>query len=145
MWSLGVLIGVPILIVLLLICAGWIGVSLSQDAGLAWIGVVAAVIILAFAAWAYYPYNAEYHKWNTVSGEVTAISSRLLTTGSDDNKSINQRFVVTFADGANRSCDDTRCALVKVGDFLELQCKRHWQYAGVDGYDCNYRNHRKAS
>lgn len=104
--------------------------------GCAIAGVVGLVALTFFTVWGEYPYNSEYHQWRTTSGTVTQVGSRLL----GDDKSTTQRFVVTLAGVGQRACDDTRCAEVKVGDQLTLSCKRSWQYAGSDGYDCNFES-----
>ncbi|WP_159540834.1 hypothetical protein [Aeromicrobium sp. 9AM] len=110
----------------------------TYDKGLpiiaSWASLGIAIVVTIIAAWGFYPYSAEYHQWRTVSGDVTDVNSRILSTGKS---SINQRFVVEI-DGQAYGCDDTRCASVKVGDVLTISCKREWQYAGVDGYGCNF-------
>ena len=106
-------------------------------------GVAAAalVIIVAFTAWGFYPYKAEYHQWATTSGAVTDINSRLIGT---DGSGLTERFVVTLDGVGDRACDDTRCASVKVGDVLTLSCKREWQFSGTDGYGCNFVELKKS-
>lgn len=146
-WSLGVLIGLPLIIVFLIVLLLVIGFAFTMtDDGIGTkpltlvIASVLTLITLVGSAWGYYPYSTSYHKWITIHGTVKQISSRFL--GND--KSTTQRFVVQFVNGDIRSCDDTRCALVKAGDYLALSCKRHWQFAGTDGWDCNYIRSEKA-
>ena len=155
-WSLGTLIWLPIcaLLVAASIAGIWWahrwltrekakdGPSITRYVGEArsvLIGLYAAVVLLvggtALGMW---PYSAEYHQWRDTSGEVQGIDSRLLNGATE-------RFVVTFTDGRQRSCDDTRCAQVREGDELTLACKRAWQWSGTHGYDCNYTSHRAAS
>lgn len=147
MWSLGVLIGGSILALIALVgLAGvilgvWVKATDRDGDGGGWpiIGLGVGVILFA-VVWAaapfigFYPYKAEYHHWETQQGTVEKVSARFL----GDGKSTTQRFVVLFTDGRERACDDTRCSLVQPGDHLTLSCKRHWQYAGEDGWDCNY-------
>lgn len=154
-WSLGTLIGFPLLVltaILLLVLSIWLirkSIRLtkqsSADATMVfWCGVAASVSVLLVVvgtAWGMWPYKAEYHQWRETSGVVAAIDSRLMSSG--DNGGTTQRFVVTFEDKRERSCDDTRCATVKVGDILVLECQRQWQYAGTDGYNCNYVSDRR--
>jgi membrane protein implicated in regulation of membrane protease activity len=150
MWSLGILIGIPVLLLIVIPLIVLIVISFTKEFhesygwsswGLVrvWASVV-LVLVLLFAAAAYYPWKAEYHKWETTSGTITQVDSRLL--GGDNN--VTERFVVRFDNGALRACDDTRCALLEEGDHLTLKCKRHWQFAGEDGYDCNYVRSRRA-
>lgn len=95
---------------------------------------VAAVATLGIYVAATWPtFDMQYHSYKQVSGSVQAVSSRFL----GDGKSTTQNFAVTIA-GHDYRCDDTRCALVKVGDTLTLSCIREWQYAGTSGYDCNF-------
>lgn len=150
-WSEGTLIGLPILVLtmLSLIWLAWWLIRKSRtardsidrtplrvlsvvSAGLAGLFVVGTLLGM-------WPYKAEYHQWRETSGIVAEIDSRLLSAG--DN-TVNQRFVVTFEDGSQRSCDDTRCAQIEEGDELVITCKREWQWAGTHGYNCNYMSHR---
>lgn len=141
-WSLALKIATPILLVLIVGCTVAGVISLRRwwkpDRELAvFFGIIPlalAGILLIGGLVGFYPYSAQYHQWQPVVGAVTQVDSRLL--GGDD--STTQRFVVTFASGQQRSCDDTRCSQVRVGDTLGLSCKRHWQYTGTDGWDCNY-------
>jgi hypothetical protein len=151
--SLGVLIGLPVasLLVLAGLACLIAGIRLRVKRGLwttenfdvpAWgvaatgiVVVVATLVVTGFTMW---PWTAEYHEWQTVSGTITGVNSRLLASGTEGGGS-TQRFVVQFAgDGRQYSCDDTRCALLHKGDQLTLSCKRAWQYTGTPGYDCNY-------
>lgn len=143
-WSLGVKIGGPIAAVIVFLAlayviamATWRPDNPSDRADRPWWlagGVVALLIALAVPAGFFYPWSAEYHQWVPKHGTVAEIGSRFV--GAD--KSTTQRFVVRLDDGGQYACDDTRCSLVKVGDLLSLSCKRHWQFAGTDGWDCNY-------
>lgn len=151
-WSLGTLIGLPLLALLFLVCLGvgvwllliWRGLSKYDRGPALTLGILAvfcAVLTAAGTAWGMWPYDGEYHQWRETSGTVQQIDSRFV--GAD--KSTTERFVVTFDDGRQRSCDDTRCAQVEEGDELTLACKRAWQWSGTHGYDCNYVSHRRAS
>jgi hypothetical protein len=151
-WSLGTLIWLPIGGALLLICIGlavwlffvWRRLRQSHETwerndagpalGLSALAVVCALTLIGGTAWGMWPYSAEYHQWRTESGTVQQIDSRLLA-GQDGP---TERYVVTYEDGRQRSCDDTRCAQVGEGDVLTLSCKRAWQWAGSHGYDCNF-------
>ena len=155
-WSLGTLIGLPVLILLFLICLGlgvwmlgvarrlrtsessWDRSEYGPAMGLAGLAFASALFIAAGTAWGMWPYEGEYHQWRETGGVVEQIDSRLL---ADGNGGMSERFVVTFADGMQRSCDDTRCAQVEEGDRLTIACKRLWQWSGTHGYDCNYIAH----
>jgi hypothetical protein len=101
-------------------------------------GIGAAVVTVAAALWSFYPWSTEYHMWRTIHGSISQISNRFIASGSDGGGS-TQRFVVIFnGDTGQYSCDDTRCALLKVGDDLTISCKRAWQYSGTPGYDCSF-------
>lgn len=145
--SLGVLIGLPVAGLLVLIALGIIGFGIYlRFADGEWsdalfpigIGVVSVIVVLVATGFFMWPWSAEYHEWQTVSGTITNINSRLLASDTQGGGS-TQRFVVQFAaNGAQYSCDDTRCALLHDGDQLTLSCKRAWQYSGTPGWDCNY-------
>lgn len=148
-WSLGVLIGLPLLslafiafavLALLLVRYGrrtydgrfFKGLGIASGG----VAVLLAVVMAMPVPVGFWGLRSEWHQWRPVGGSVASISSRLL---AGDNGGATQRFVVQFADSDKQyACDDTRCALVKVGDVLHLSCKRHWQYSGLSGYDCNY-------
>lgn len=149
-WSLGVLIGLPaagLLVLILLALAvvlfyawrttpggfGDRGFFAGSFAGV----LVALVLVVAGTAWLEWPWSAEYHRWHVTTGTVTDVSSRLLASDTQGGGT-TQRFVVNLAGIGERSCDDTRCATVKVGDVLTLSCKRAWQYVGSHGYDCAF-------
>lgn len=144
-WSLGVLIGLPIILasaVALLWLARFAAAKRNTadefDRGPWLVGRIACFVAVSFlglvVVLGYFPYSTQYHKWEPTHGTVSAVSSRILGDGTN----ISQRFVILFTDGQERSCDDTRCSLVKVGDTLYLSCKRHWQWFSTPGYDCNY-------
>lgn len=145
-WSLGVLIGLPVIALILVIGIVVLALAIrawrSDDGYASEDGKIIALItsgILVFlvigAAVGFYPYKAEYHQWETTTGRVTDVNSRFI--GKDGGGS-TQRFVATIEGVGERGCDDTRCATVKVGDVLTLTCKREWQFTGTDGYGCNF-------
>lgn len=84
-------------------------------------------------AWGMYPYDSEYHTWRTKAGVVQSVSSRLMGDQAE-------KFVVVLDDGQAYGIQDTRASLIKAGDTVVLRCKRAWQYAGTDGWDCAYKN-----
>lgn len=141
-WSLGTAVGFPILLLSIAVLAvGGIWLvrrsrSVDDDfdrktvVGLGVGLLIGALAFIVGTAIGMYPYNAEYHQWREDTGTVTSMDSRFTAA--------TQRVVVTLDDNRQRSCDDTRCAEVQVGDVLTLSCKRAWQYTGTDGYDCNY-------
>lgn len=147
-WTLGVLIGAPIvaLVVLVLLVGGVWLISIDKrvseyDRGVPKVvGIFAVAVGLALAVLmitpvGFYPFDAEYHQWRETSGTVAKIDKRLIGSGD----SMEDKFVVRFtSDGQQFGCDDTRCAGVSVGDKLTLSCKRAWQYTGTDGYDCRF-------
>ncbi len=140
-WSIGVLIGGPVTIALLLLGLGAIvaGIVLRDDGGWGVVGGgagwIAVVLAFALSPIGFYPYGAEYHQWRNVSGTVEKIDSRLISVG----KSMEDKFVVRFVgSGLQFGCDDTRCSQVGEGDALTLSCQRAWQYTGTDGYDCRF-------
>ena len=134
-WTLGVLIGLPAVI---LILAGLItGIVWAKRVGDAAEFVVmcsaAMIVTLLIAAVAFFPYKAEYHQWRSVDGAVTAINKRLIS----QDKGMAERYVFTV-NGHPYGVDDTRAATVKVGDTVNLMCVREWQYASVSGYVCRW-------
>lgn len=129
-----------IFMVIVLLGATGFGIWMASDTdtrsmGILWIAgtlVVCSAILVAIN----FPFDMAYHSYRPVSGTVSNVASRLVDTG---NKSTETKYVVTFKGSSQAyGCLDTRCALVKPGDHLQLMCIRTWQYASVSGYDCNY-------
>lgn len=151
--SLGVLIGLPIFIIFIaaFIVAGIFlrRYSLSDDAYdpgtvvfAKWVCWGLAGVLVAAAFLGFYPYKAEYHHWQNIDGNVTSTNSRFLAKSSGTD----QKFVVTL-EGSDQQfgCNDTRCATIEEGDWLEITCKRSFQWFGTPGYDCNFVDYRKAA
>ena len=87
-----------------------------------------------------YPYKAEYHKWQNISGTITSTNSRFLAKQSGTD----QKFVITFQGSDQQfGCNDTRCSTLREGDWAEITCKRVFQLFGTPGYDCNFVSYRK--
>lgn len=143
-WSLGVLVGLPVTaafitlgvaIIVRGLRADWEVLDLPRSAVVTF-GALIVATTLAIAFGSFWPFSAEYHQWRPVAGQVAAVQSRLIGDGGGGT---TQKFVVRLKDdGSEYACEDTRCSLVKVGDRVDLSCKRAWQYTGTDGWDCNY-------
>lgn len=143
-WSIGTLVGLPIAAIIVIALLVLAGVALyGREKGIGGKFLALALGIALFTGWAMYPWQARYHRWEPKTGTVESVNKRLI---SDGDKSMSERFVVRWrgADG-EYGCDDTRCALVRPGDRLTLLCKREWQYAGVDGWACNFGRVVKAA
>lgn len=151
-WSVGWYIGVGVtiivgFIVLLAILLTVVAINDARKGDGGVVGFAVGTWIVALLAggglfWAMYPpFDAEYHQWRDVTGEVTDVDKRLKATSG----SMEERYVVTIDGVGSRSCDDTRCSQVNVGDTLTLTCKREWQYTGTDGYACNFIERRAAA
>lgn len=140
-WSLGTLIGLPIagFFVLLAVIALAVGIYLFCDdmpEGIATIfgALGALVLIVGITAFAYFPFDSDYHKWKVTTGDVQTVDKRMLAT---DGGGMEEKFVVTFkGDSMEYGVADTRAASLKKGDHLTLKCKRAFQFTGTDGYDC---------
>jgi hypothetical protein len=156
-WTLGVLIGLPFAIlgaVLLLAGVAWAVWMLRHEPTdpydghiLHWVlfactglGLLGLVIGCLFGYW---PYKAEYHQWRHHGGDISALGQRFVGNGDGGT---DQKFVVSFKGNPQQyACNDTRCALLHVGDHLDLSCLRKYVYSSTSGYDCNYVASRKAS
>lgn len=142
-WSIGTLVLMPVFIFVaaVFILAGiawWIWRTPGSYDMPAWVGGVGGItigaLLLAGTGLAMWPWKAQYHQWQPVTGKVAQISSRLV----GDSDSAHQKFVVKFTDGRLRGVDDTRAALVKPGDTISLKCKRVYQWGATPGWDCNW-------
>lgn len=100
------------------------------------VSFIAALVFAVIFTIGQFPFDSAYHKYNTYSGTVDQVASRVLPAG---DKQVEQKFVVRFKDSDQEyGCLDTRCALVKPGDHLTLSCIKEWEWAGTDGFDCKY-------
>jgi hypothetical protein len=96
---------------------------------------IVLLIMVAISLVGYYPYRADYHRWYHVSGIVTESGNRLIP--SSDGKSVQQR-VVLVINKQPYGVDDTRATVVKSGDYVDLSCKKEFQFNGVSGWACNW-------
>lgn len=128
-----VLVGIALLVA---VVAGLIG-ALSKSCGAMVTAVVALVIAigLALLTGMPWPFDAAYHQYERVEGPVQTIDSRLMAEG----EGMEERFIISFeGTGNDYRCDDSRCASVKPGDTLVLNCLRKWEFRASDGYQCNF-------
>jgi hypothetical protein len=138
-WDSSVTIGAPILLVIFVVCVLAITLAFlipkdreDQLFFASWpaLGLLVAV---GFAAFMYWPYQAQYLKYVPKAGVVTETNSRLI---SDGDKAMSQRIVVSYADGQQYGCDDTRCASLRTGDHVTLLCEKEYQFVGTEGWSC---------
>ena len=135
-WTLGVLIGVPVFVIILAAILIFAGLAFREGEDVIGVGAVfASLAVVGLALWAFFPYSSEYHQWRPVSGTVQAVSHRLISTG---DKTMSERYVVKI-DGQPFGVDDTRAGLLKPGDHVDLACKKEWQYAAESGWACRWR------
>lgn len=107
-----------------------------------WGAVAGSLVVLLISwgvwLWAMWPLAYDYHHWVQVDGKVDRISKRLV---SDGDKGMQERYVLVV-DGVPRGVDDTRASLVRVGDRVQLACKREYEYGlprGAHGWGCRWR------
>jgi hypothetical protein len=139
-WSLGVLVGLPlsagaIAITVAVAVCGAIRWRRYGDAEPFWGGCAAVVVTVVVTGALMWPWQLEYHQWRPVAGTVDEVNppAWIMTLGSE------QWFAVRLRGEAQTySCVDVRCALLKRGDHLDMECKRRWQYVGTPGYECEY-------
>lgn len=133
-WTLGVLVGIPVLatLALALIVVGIVCVRIDAIEMTVLAGIF-LVIMVGIGIPSFYPFKAEYHQWRTVEGTVQEIGKRLISA----DKSMSERYVLKI-NGKPYGVDDTRASLVKVGDHVRLSCKREWEYASTSGYACRW-------
>jgi transcriptional regulator with XRE-family HTH domain len=115
---------------------------LAESAIVRIILLVVLPIYFLVCALGYYPYQKQYHYWSPVSGVVTQSNSRIVSQGG-----VQQKIVVALDTYPNDAfgCLDTRCALLEQGDTLHLLCKRVYEWAAKDGWDCKFQAMEKAS
>lgn len=79
-------------------------------------------------------FNGDYMAYKPISGQVQDIASRQIA----DGKGMSTRYVVQI-NGAPYGVDDTRAALVKKGDTVNLNCVKEFVWGSTNnGYACNW-------
>lgn len=79
-------------------------------------------------------YSSDYLAFKPVSGKVEQIASRQIA----DGKGMSQRFVFKI-NGQEYGVDDTRAALIKEGDAVNLNCTKQFVFGSTNnGYACNW-------
>lgn len=112
--------------------------------GLLWgpaVGAIWTIIYSAIFLWAAYPpLNSAYHTYVPTTIQVATTSSRFL---GDGNGGTNQFFAIQDKTGNTYRCDDTRCSVLKPGQFVTLMCVKEFETNGVPGEDCNFGKYGK--
>lgn len=141
-WSLGVKVGLPVLILVLLIGVAIVVAAFryAEEPESFWLGTIAGGLVIIVTGVGslvgYWPLKAEYHKWYDVVGTVEKADKRLIPSGD----SMSERFVIKFKESQTfYGCDDTRCALAEPGKTLTLACKREYVYNSQSGWGCVYK------
>lgn len=79
-------------------------------------------------------FNGDYMAYKPISGQVQDIASRQIA----DGKAMSTRYVLMI-DGQPYGVDDTRAALVKEGDTVNLNCTKEFVWGSTNnGYACNW-------
>lgn len=145
--TIGLLVGLPLalgFIASMLAVTTWAWVTAGEgwqgeDKRLAgWVTLVLAILVTAFTAFAMWPFKHDYHFWQDVSGQVERVDRRLVSVGEG---SMEEK-VVVVVDGQPYGVRDTRAALLKKGDHVDLRCKRAYQWASTHGWDCRWGGDR---
>lgn len=110
----------------------------SMSGMVALIAAVVTVIAVGIGAFAAWPLDGQYHRYQPLGGTVVKVGSRFIASDKDGGGS-TQKYVLTFKDGQALGCLDTRCANVEAGDQVTLMCERVYQFnAPSPGWDCNW-------
>jgi hypothetical protein len=99
---------------------------------LATVFMVVTTVIAGFTMW---PWAPSFHQWYRVHGTVQDTGSRQIS----DGKSMSTRFVFRI-NGQPFGVDDTRAALTKVGDVVDLMCKKEYVFRSQPGWACNWND-----
>jgi hypothetical protein len=149
-WDLGYVIGLAVCIVIAAVAVilgllGWYKAAHSSGySGDGWAitALASAFVLLVVTGIGLFiatPFSGQYHRFVPKTGTVAQVGSRIVSSGSGNSTSVNQKFVVTLKDGESYGCLDTRCANVAPGDNLTLMCERVFQFnAPNEGWDCNW-------
>lgn len=141
-YSLGIYLGLPAFIIIALLIVGVTALIFFSDivesngeAGLT-LGMGFFVLLVASAIFTatWFPFDMSFHRWYRVDGPVTEIANRQI---AQDGGGMSTRYVFRI-NGAPYGVDDTRAALVKVGDTVHLKCKKEYVWNSVSGWACNW-------
>lgn len=113
---------------------------LFVGAALIVLGAITVGGTAGLAAWGFFPYDMQYHQFTRVDGRVESVQMRFLGA----NGATTQNFAIRLAGGGTYRCDDSRCALVKAGDTVQMWCIREWQYASTPGWACRFDGNEPA-
>lgn len=139
----GVILGIPLFIIVCLICIALIvwGIFGEYLEVCIPIGIGFLVVSIAFFVLVWWPFDMDYHKWHPVAGTVAQVDKRLIGTGESG---LGEVYLITYKDNEQQyRCDDTRCAGVAPGDELDLMCKPDFQWASTHGWSCRFYELRK--
>lgn len=147
------LIGFIVILVFcfLCICAGilWWIANPFEHKGLwaflegAVIGTVGSLVFLGiFALVAFPPFPGVYNEYQPESGIVKTINQRFIASDTQGGGT-TERFAVQYTNGRVFGCDDTRCSVLKAGQWVTLMCEKEFQFNGTPGYACNFGGYGK--
>lgn len=129
--------------ILFVVVAAIVGVVLNGKWGLLWgpvVGLIWVVIYGACFTWGTWPpFNSAYHTYIPTTIQVASTSSRFLS----DGQSSTQYFAIQDKNGNTYRCDDTRCSVLKPGEFVTLMCVKEFETNGSPGMDCNFGKYGK--
>lgn len=114
--------------------------SIAEQEARVGIGALACFAVF-FLLWFWgmaFTFSSDYHSWNPKSSKVVAVSKRIVPAG---DTGIQERFVFKLEDGALYGVDDTRASLVRVGDFVNLKCKKDFEWGTpryAHGWACKW-------
>jgi hypothetical protein len=142
-WTLGVTVALPILTFLALVflvltvLAFWVARGDGDAGDFRFFGALCAVITLVIVGgslYGYYPFKEDFHRYYKVHGTVQEVGHRQISNG---DSGMSERYVLKI-NNTPFGVDDTRASLVKVGDTVDLKCKREYVFASVSGWACHW-------
>jgi len=105
----------------------WMGAGFAAVIGL-------PMLILPLVGFMLVGFNGDYLAYHAVNGKVDAVASRMIA----DGKAMSTRYVFQI-DGQEYGVDDTRAALVKPGDKVNLNCTKEFVWGSTNnGWACNW-------
>jgi hypothetical protein len=137
MLTFGTIFAIVILALCALALVGGLISFFIEDGWVVGAFLVPGALVLAFITqigFMMVGYNSDYMAYKPVSGKVEQIASRQIA----DGKGMSERFVFKI-NGQQYGVDDTRAALVKVGDTVNLNCTKQFVFGSTNnGYACNW-------
>lgn len=113
----------------------------KSDLGLAFIPAGVGLLIAVIVGFAMYPFQAEYHQYRTVQGQVDQVRGEKLNGTDSGDMYISYVFEIN---GKQYVCEEARCSTIEQGDTAKLRCKPSYHWSGAPTNRCSFVSRESA-